>query len=47
MSFNKKKLRMGEHIDTGNIEFLKFGYGGFDNIQVNPTKINKVKLINL
>jgi len=43
MSFDEKKLRMGKQIDSGNIEFLKFGYGGLKDIQVNPSSIDKVK----
>ncbi len=43
MSYNEKKLRMGKQVDSGNIEFLKFGYGGVDDIQVDPTTIYKVK----
>ena len=43
MSYDEKQLRMGEQIDSGNIEFLKFGYGGFDDIQVDPKAIYDVK----
>tara|TARA_Y100000590_G_scaffold468563_3_gene651735 strand:+ start:1739 stop:2626 length:888 start_codon:yes stop_codon:yes gene_type:complete len=43
MSYNKKTLRMGEQIDSGNIEFLKSGYGGFDSIQVEPASIKEIK----
>jgi len=43
MSYDKKQLRMGEQIDSGNIEFLKFGYGGFDDIQMDPKAIYEVK----
>tara|TARA_B100001964_G_C14250762_1_gene609843 strand:- start:2844 stop:3728 length:885 start_codon:yes stop_codon:yes gene_type:complete len=37
-------LRMGKHIDTGNIEFINEGYGGFDNIQVNLCSIKNLKV---
>ena len=34
---------MGNQIDSGNVEFLKSGYGGFDEIQVKPATIKEVK----
>lgn len=43
MSYNEEQLRMGKQIDSGNVEFLKSGYGGFDEIQVEPASINEVK----
>jgi len=43
MSYNREKLRMGSQIDSGNIEFLKSGYGGFEQIQVEPLTISNVK----
>tara|TARA_B100000315_G_scaffold252398_1_gene289094 strand:+ start:242 stop:1198 length:957 start_codon:yes stop_codon:yes gene_type:complete len=43
MSYNEEKLRMGKQIDSGNVEFLNFGYGGLDEIQVEPASINEVK----
>ena len=43
MSYNKKQLRMGEQIDSGNVEFMRFGYGGFNDIFVKQTTINEVK----
>lgn len=43
MSFNERRLRMGEHIDSGNIDFLNFGYGGYRAIPVEPTAIPAVK----
>jgi imidazole glycerol-phosphate synthase subunit HisF len=43
MSFNEKRLRMGDQIDSGNIEFLNFGYGGFSTIPVHPTTISEAK----
>lgn len=48
MQFNKKELRMGRHIDSGNIDFLRDGYGGQKAITVEPCSIIDVKneLIN-
>lgn len=43
MSFNEPRLRMGEQVDSGNIEFLKSGYGGFNDIPVQPSTISDVK----
>lgn len=43
MSFNEKRLRMGEHIDSGNIDFLNFGYGNLKAIPVTPTSIPEAK----
>ena len=43
MSYNNNQLRMGSQIDSGNIEFLKSGYGGFEQIQVEPSTISNVK----
>jgi len=43
MSYNKKELRMGEQIDSGNIEFIREGYGGNSEIFVNPASIGDVK----
>ena len=43
MSYNKEQLRMGKQIDSGNVEFLKSGYGGFEEIQVVPSSIYEVK----
>lgn len=43
MSFNERRLRMGEQIDSGNIDFLNFGYGGYRAIPVQPTSIPEVK----
>ena len=43
MSYNKDQLRMGSQIDSGNIEFLKSGYGGYEQIQVEPSTISNVK----
>ena len=43
MSYNNNQLRMGSQIDSGNIEFLKSGYGGFEQIQVEPLTISNVK----
>lgn len=43
MMFHEKRLRMGEHIDSGNIEFLTTGYGGEKAIMVNPTSLPEIK----
>jgi len=43
MSFKENRLRMGDHIDSGNIEFLKSGYAGFSTIPVTPTSIPEAK----
>ena len=43
MSYNLDKLRMGQQIDSGNIDFIKNGYGGYSDIQVNPISIQKLK----
>lgn len=37
------KLRMGEQIDAGNIDFLNFGYGGEQAIMVDPAPLGDVK----
>ena len=39
----ENNLRDGRNIDSGNIEFINSGYGGFDDIFVNPIKINDLK----
>ena len=43
MSYDSDKLRMGKEIDSGNIDFIKNGYGGFSDIQVEPISIQKLK----
>lgn len=43
MSFNEPRLRMGENIDSGNIDFLKYGYGEFKEIMVQPTSVPDLK----
>jgi len=43
MSYNEKELRMGEQIDSGNIEFIRDGYGDSSEIFVNPASIGEVK----
>lgn len=43
MSFEEVRLRMGEHIDSGNIDFLNHGYGGQRSIMVEPTSVQEVK----
>ena len=39
---NREQARQ-KQIDSGNIEFLTRGYGGFEEIQVEPASINDVK----
>lgn len=43
MQFNEKALRMGRHIDAGNIDFLRNGYGGQKAIMVEPSSIVEIK----
>ncbi|MBI4432075.1 MAG: imidazole glycerol phosphate synthase subunit HisF [Candidatus Omnitrophica bacterium] len=43
MSFDESRLRMGEDIDSGNIDFLKDGYGGYKNIMVNHVGLPELK----
>ncbi len=43
MSFSEARLRMGEHIDSGNVDFLNHGYGGQRAITVEPASIQDVK----
>lgn len=43
MQFNERALRMGRHIDAGNIDFLRNGYGGQKAIMVNPCSIIEIK----
>ena len=37
------RSRNGEEVDTGNVDFLHFGYGGFKDIMVTPTSIGAAK----
>ena len=39
----KNELRMGKHIDIGNIDFLMNGYGGNQDILVDPISIKEAK----
>ncbi|MDC0357802.1 imidazole glycerol phosphate synthase cyclase subunit [Oligoflexia bacterium] len=43
MTFDEKRLRMGDDVDAGNIDFLNFGYGGYRAIPVTPASIADVK----
>jgi imidazole glycerol-phosphate synthase subunit HisF len=43
MQFNEARLRCGEQIDSGNIDFLNEGYGGIRNFLVEPLTILDVK----
>ncbi len=42
-SHYEDNLRNGRSIDSGNIEFINSGYGGFKDIFVEPTKLNQLK----
>ena len=42
--YNKSKnLRLGKSIDTGNVEFINFGYGNMKSMQVEPCSIRNLK----
>ena len=41
----KNELRMGKHIDIGNVDFLLNGYGGHQDIMVEPMSIKEAKEI--
>jgi len=43
MSFDESKLRMGSDIDSGNIDFLKDGYGGYRDIMVDRVAVPGLK----
>ena len=43
MQLSGGSLRMGEQIDSGNIDFLNHGYGGEQAIMVEPASIEEVK----
>lgn len=43
MQFNEKALRMGRCVDSGNIDFLRNGYGGQRAIMVEPCSIIDAK----
>ena len=43
MSYEAARLRMGEHIDSGNIDFLNHGYGNQRAITVDPANILQTK----
>jgi imidazole glycerol-phosphate synthase subunit HisF len=43
MQFSANRLRMGEQIDSGNIDFLNEGYGGERAIMVDPCSIKDAK----
>jgi len=45
MSFKEARLRMGEHIDSGNIDFLNHGYGRQRAIMVESASVGEVKEI--
>jgi len=39
------KLRMGAELDSGNVDFLQQGYGGFTKLLVKPTSILEAKTV--
>lgn len=43
MSFDEPRLRMGENIDSGNIDFLREGYGGRKEIQTERLGLPELK----
>jgi imidazole glycerol-phosphate synthase subunit HisF len=43
MQFSENRLRMGEHIDSGNIDFLNEGYGGEHAVMVDSCSLRDVK----
>jgi imidazole glycerol-phosphate synthase subunit HisF len=43
MSFEEPRLRMGEPVDSGNIDFLKEGYGGFKEIMTERLPLPELK----
>lgn len=43
MSFKEPRLRMGEAIDSGNIDFLKEGYGASKDIPVHRISVPELK----
>ena len=43
MQLNEPRLRSGENLDSGNIDFLNFGYGGLRDVPVEPISIPEVK----
>jgi cyclase len=43
MSFSERRLRMGDNIDSGNIDFINFGYGGYNAIPVTACAIPDMK----
>ncbi len=43
MSFNEARLRMGAQIDSGNIDFLKYGHGEYCEIMTDKIAIPSLK----
>ena len=43
MKYNETQLRMGISIDSGNIDFLRDGYGGSRELMVEPCSISSIK----
>ena len=44
MSFDEPRLRMGESIDSGNIDFLREGYGNFRDIMTDRLALPELKV---
>lgn len=42
-SYDGPELRSGKDIDSGNVEFIKNGYGGFKDLFVEPCNIKDLK----
>jgi cyclase len=38
-----ENLRMGEHVDTGNMDFIYYGYGGSRDLLVDPCSVGQMK----
>jgi imidazole glycerol-phosphate synthase subunit HisF len=45
MEYNEAQLRMGVSIDSGNIEFMRDGYGGYKELMVEPCSISSIKKV--
>jgi len=43
MTYDKAQLRMGVPVDSGNIDFLREGYGGTSEVLVTPCTISEIK----
>jgi len=43
MKYNESQLRMGIPVDSGNIDFLRDGYGGSRELMIKPCSISSIK----